>query len=118
VPADRDDTPQGGALVLCVGGDCRRAKGAERLRALAERMPGSTLVPCQGVCAAPMVALERAGEVRWYGRVRGDRLRTLEKVLASGRGRKRLRSSEIRKRRDVIRRAHRRSPLTAPPPPN
>lgn len=98
-------------LVLCTGGDCRRSRGHERLRELAESTPGASTVPCQGVCAAPMAGLERDGVVRWYGKVRGERRRTLARVLATGRGRRRLRDAEVRRRRGVVRRSGRRRPV-------
>jgi hypothetical protein len=98
-------------LIVCVGGDCRRAKGFAPLLELAARTDGATTVPCQGVCHAPMVAVDRDGDVRWYRRIRGDRRRVLARLVRTGKGRKRLREVEVRRRRGVVRHARRRRPL-------
>lgn len=98
-------------VVVCTGGDCRKAEGHDDVRALAARTDGATTVPCQDVCSGPVVGLERDGEIRWYSKIRGARLRTLARILSGDAPRKALRDREVRERRGKLRRPERRQPL-------
>lgn len=98
-------------VAVCVGSDCRTAKGFTKVRDLAATTEAASTVPCQDICSGPVVGLERDGEIRWYSKIRGDRRRLLARVLAGEAGRKVLRDREVRKRRGKLRRPERRRPL-------
>ena len=99
-------------LVVCTGGDCRRAKGFDEVVELARSSSGGCTVACQGICHGPVVGLRRPGRsIRWYERVRRKRMDVLRDVLATGRGRKRLRSSEVRSKRGRLRHPRRLRPM-------
>jgi hypothetical protein len=96
-------TPRRAKVIVCTGGDCRRAKGHRELIDLAVSVRGSATIPCQGICDGPVVGVRRHHEIRWYKRIRGGRRRALARVLRTGRGRKALRSAEARRSRGTIR---------------
>ena len=98
-------------LAVCTGKDCRNAKGFARLLQLAADTDQASTVPCQDICQGPVVGLERGDELRWYAKVRGDRRRALARVVRNGRGRRMLRSFEVRSRRGRIGHPDRRRPL-------
>lgn len=95
-------------LLVCVGGDCRGAKGFDEVMLIARATDGASTVACQGVCKGPVVGVERDGELRWYAKVRGDRRRALARLVRTGTGRRALRSAEVRKRRGRLKRPGRR----------
>lgn len=73
------------ALLVCVGKDCRRAKGHDELLALARQLGDSVTVPCQDICDGPVVGVAvRDGrgrsEVCWYAEVRKQRHRDAVRV--------------------------------------
>jgi hypothetical protein len=98
-------------LLICVGSDCRKATGYAKLLALAVGTRGASSVPCQGICHGPVIGIEQRGDLRWYSRVRGERRRAAATVARTGRGRKALRSAELRGRRNLIKHADRRRVL-------
>jgi len=98
-------------VVVCVGGDCRSAKGFDKVLALAAATEGATTVGCQDICSGPVVGLERDGPIRWYSKVRGDRRRTLARIVAGDAPRRALSGREVRNRRGRLRRPERRRPL-------
>ena len=62
-------------LLVCVGKDCRRAKGYTALVDAARTVPGAVGVPCQGICDGPVVGVVVKGEVRWLAGIRKGGLR-------------------------------------------
>jgi hypothetical protein len=98
-------------LLVCTGGDCRRAPGFDEVMLLARVSEGASTVACQGVCKGPVVGVERDGELRWYAKVRGDQQVALARLVRSGRGRGALRALEIRKRRGRLKRPSKRRPI-------
>ena len=98
-------------LLVCVGDDCRSAAGFDKLMLLAAASEGATTVACQGVCRGPVVGVERKGEVRWYAKTRGERRRSLSRLLRTGTGRRALRSAEVRKRRGRLKHPDQERPI-------
>lgn len=101
-------------VLVCVGGDCRGAKGFDEVMLIARASSGASTVACQGVCKGPVVGVERDGELRWYAKVRGDRRRALARLVRTGTGRRALRSAEVRTRRGRLKRSGRRRPIDPP----
>lgn len=97
--------------LVCIGDDCRASAGFEAVVLLAAASDGATTVACQGVCKGPVVGVERAGEIRWYAKVRGERRAALARLLETGKGRKALRPAEVRKRRGRLKHPNRRRPI-------
>lgn len=95
-------------LLVCVGADCSDAKGFDKLMELARSCDSASTVTCQGVCKGPVVGVERDGELRWYSAIRGDRRRTLARLVRTGSGRGALRPAEARSRRGRLKRGDRR----------
>lgn len=67
---------------LCIGKDCRKAKGhaalGEALDAALHQAgrPRAARVPCQDICKGPVAGLERPdGDLRWFARLRKGRRR-------------------------------------------
>jgi len=98
-------------VLVCTGDDCRNAGGFDKLMLLAAASDGATTVACQGVCKGPVAGVERDGEIRWYAKVRGDRRRSLSRLLRTGTGRGALRSAEVRKRRGRLKHPGQRRPI-------
>ncbi|HSL57202.1 MAG TPA: hypothetical protein VK866_05120 [Acidimicrobiales bacterium] len=100
-------------VLVCVGGDCRSSPGFAKVLAIAASTEGATTVSCQDICSGPVVGLERDGPIRWYSKVRGDRRRTLARIVAGDAPRRALASREVRARRGRLRRPERRRALRA-----
>ncbi|MCU1400709.1 MAG: hypothetical protein JWN62_3818 [Acidimicrobiales bacterium] len=99
-------------LLVCTGKKCSRSKGFGALVALAGETSRSHEVPCQGVCKGPVVGLGIQGNVRWFAKVRGKKLRSrIREMVASGRVPTELRDRESVKRRGQVRGARRLHPL-------
>lgn len=98
-------------LLVCVGDDCRDATGFGKVMLLAAASEGATTVACQGICKGPVVGVEQTGEIRWYAKTRGDRRRSLARLLRTGTGRRALRTAEVRKRRGRLKHPARERPL-------
>ncbi|MCU1391246.1 MAG: hypothetical protein JWL72_4584 [Ilumatobacteraceae bacterium] len=99
-------------LLVCTGKKCSRSKGFGALVTLAGATSRAHEVPCQGLCKGPVVGLGIDGDVRWFARVRGKKLRTrIGEMLATGRVPTKLRDRESVKRRGQVRGARRLHPL-------
>jgi hypothetical protein len=98
-------------IIVCTHGDCRKAKGHEKVLQLASAYPGSATVPCQGICRGPVIGLRAHGDIRWFKNLRGPSRRALERLLRSGGSDKDLRKLEVRKRRGNLRHRNRVRPL-------
>ena len=98
-------------VLVCVGDDCSAARGFDKLLLVASASDGASTVACQGVCKGPVAGVEREGELRWYAKVRGDRRRSLSRLLRTGTGRRALRSAEVRKRRGRLKHPEKRRPI-------
>ena len=59
----------------------------------------------------PVAGVEQTGEIRWYAKTRGDRRRSLARLLRTGTGRRALRTAEVRKRRGRLKHPARERPL-------
>jgi hypothetical protein len=98
-------------VLVCRGDDCRAARGYDELLLVAAASDGASTVSCQGVCKGPVAGVERDGELRWYAKVRGDRRRSLARLLRTGTGRRALRPAEVRKRRGRLKHPERERPI-------
>jgi hypothetical protein len=101
-------------LVVCAGKDCRNAKGFDKLCDTAGSCTGSQQAACQGLCHGPIVGVQTRHGIRWFSRVRTRKMRAALVVAArTGEIGKRLRTNEVRKRRNVIRHPGRVADLAA-----
>ncbi len=99
-------------LVVCVGGDCRRADRFPLVAALAaEQGPGCRAVVCQGICDGPVVGLAGRGPTRWYARLSAADVRRMREVLRTDGARRPLRRRERRGRRGKLRKPERMRPF-------
>jgi hypothetical protein len=91
-------------VAVCVGKDCRAAKGFDKLLEVVSASQRPRQVPCQDHCDGPVIGLRVNGKVRWFVRVRTKELRrALAKSLKTGELDDRLAASEFKKARGKIR---------------
>jgi hypothetical protein len=86
-------------VLVCGGKHCRHAKGYSDV---VELLASTSVkrVGCQDICSSPVVGIRRGTQVRWYSHISGKRLTALGKTIRVGRATARLRSAEVRKRRN------------------
>ncbi len=68
-------------ILVCRGGDCRKAKNRRLSRALDELDVATVDVRCQKLCDGPVVGCEIDGQLEWFERVRGDKAVNALRVL-------------------------------------
>ena len=101
-------------LLVCTGKKCSRSKGFDALVLLAGSTSRAHEAPCQGLCKGPVVGLDVQGEVRWFAKVRGKKLRSrIQQLISTGRVPTQLRERESLKRRGQVRGGRRLHPLDA-----
>ena len=89
----------------CIGKDCRRDKGHDKLITALDRAGHLQRVACQDICKGPVAGVEVDGTVEWFHKLRKGRHRDAVVLLASGRKRKipsELKDRRVRKRRGKV----------------
>lgn len=90
---------------VCVGKDCRKAKGYDKLRNALAEVGNVREVGCQKVCKGPVAGARVQGHLEWFGKVRkGGERKALARLVRSGGGiPATLLGRRARKRRDLVR---------------
>ena len=90
---------------VCVGKDCRKAKGYVELRQCLEDVADVREVRCQKVCKGPVAGTRVDGHLEWFGKLRKgrDRVAMAKLVRKGGRVPGVLQDRRARKRRDLVR---------------
>jgi (2Fe-2S) ferredoxin len=94
------------SVAVCVGKDCRAAKGFDKLVEAVAGTKHPKQVPCQENCKGPVVGLKVDGEIRWYERVRTKELRkAVLRAVERGELSAALRKVELKSKRGKVRHA-------------
>jgi hypothetical protein len=90
---------------VCVGKDCRKAKGYDKLRDVLDEVGDVREVRCQKVCKGPVAGARVHGHLEWFGKLRkGSQRKALAKLVRRGGGiPEALEGRRERKRRDLVR---------------
>ncbi len=100
------------SVAVCVGKDCRAAKGFAKLVEAVAHTKLPKQVPCQENCKGPVIGLKFDGEIRWYERIRSKELRkAVVRAVERGELGPALRAVELKAKRGKVRHARQIRPM-------